>query len=407
MTAAFVPTLQEELHANGREGTLRAPLQGHLLAPGDHGRARPPGDGRLQPIAGPPGHEDKWYVAADLAVSSSRTWPLVSRRRGVQRDAQRARALHRARALADLAQPRDDRVPGRRGPSLRAHAPSGRSTGSARASSPAGSSRWRCPPGSSSRRAGGRGSTSGSRRGCARSRADDAGPLRDGDLPDQLLRLAPARLLARRLVGATLLLHGQPPDGVPDRGVRRRRLDGRLPADRARTRRSATSQRMAEDFQKGIRLILIINIPAAVGLALLSRPDRRGCIYMHGHVQRGGRAGTWRSACPFMAIGLPFFSVVNLTVRAFYAVKDTRPRCGWRWSTSASTSPSACPHPLAGRPGPRPREHDGDHRADVPAAARAGAPAAGHALRAALAERRKVLAGTAVMAALSGRAGGA
>ncbi len=79
---------------------------------------------------------------------------------------------------------------------------------------------------------------------------------------------------------------------------------------------------MSGDFQKGIRLILIINVPAAAGLALISEPLVR-LIYMHG---QGTAADAHRMALllALMVVGLPFFSVVNLTVRAFYAVKDTR-----------------------------------------------------------------------------------
>ncbi|HEY5078683.1 MAG TPA: lipid II flippase MurJ, partial [Opitutaceae bacterium] len=79
---------------------------------------------------------------------------------------------------------------------------------------------------------------------------------------------------------------------------------------------------MAGDFQKGIRLILIINVPAAAGLALLGRPIVR-LIYMHGHVTHDD-ASRMALLLSIMVIGLPFFSVVNLMVRAFYAVKDTR-----------------------------------------------------------------------------------
>ncbi len=79
---------------------------------------------------------------------------------------------------------------------------------------------------------------------------------------------------------------------------------------------------MAGDFQKGIRLILIINVPAAAGLALLSGPIVRS-IYMHGNVS-AANAHQMALLLSLMVIGLPFFSVVNLTVRAFYAIKDTR-----------------------------------------------------------------------------------
>jgi putative peptidoglycan lipid II flippase len=79
---------------------------------------------------------------------------------------------------------------------------------------------------------------------------------------------------------------------------------------------------MAVDFQKGIRLILIINVPAAAGLALLSGPIVR-LIYMHGSVTAAA-AHQMALLLALMVIGLPFFSVVSLTVRAFYAVKDTK-----------------------------------------------------------------------------------
>jgi putative peptidoglycan lipid II flippase len=78
---------------------------------------------------------------------------------------------------------------------------------------------------------------------------------------------------------------------------------------------------MAGDFHRGLRLILIINVPAAAGLALLSEPIVR-LLFQHGHFS----AADTQAMAPLLAlfvIGLPFFSVVNLTVRAFYSVKDT------------------------------------------------------------------------------------
>jgi putative peptidoglycan lipid II flippase len=78
---------------------------------------------------------------------------------------------------------------------------------------------------------------------------------------------------------------------------------------------------MADDYRKGLRLILMINVPAAVGLALLSEPIVR-LLFQHGRFA----AEDTRAMAPLLAlfaIGLPFFSVVSLTVRAFYAVKDT------------------------------------------------------------------------------------
>jgi putative peptidoglycan lipid II flippase len=78
---------------------------------------------------------------------------------------------------------------------------------------------------------------------------------------------------------------------------------------------------MAQDYRKGIRLILIINVPAAVGLALLSEPIIR-MLYQRGLFTAGDTHGM-ALLLPLFAVGMPFFSVVNLTVRAFYAVKDT------------------------------------------------------------------------------------
>jgi putative peptidoglycan lipid II flippase len=79
---------------------------------------------------------------------------------------------------------------------------------------------------------------------------------------------------------------------------------------------------MAVDFQKGIRLILIINVPAAAGLALLSGPIVT-LIFRHGQVtpEAAQRMGLLLAV---MAIALPFFSVVSLMIRAFYAIKDTK-----------------------------------------------------------------------------------
>jgi putative peptidoglycan lipid II flippase len=79
---------------------------------------------------------------------------------------------------------------------------------------------------------------------------------------------------------------------------------------------------MAADLQKGLRLILVINVPAAAGLAVLSGPIVR-LIFQHGQVTHAA-AHSMGLLLALMAVGLPFFSVVNLMVRAFYAVKDTR-----------------------------------------------------------------------------------
>lgn len=78
---------------------------------------------------------------------------------------------------------------------------------------------------------------------------------------------------------------------------------------------------LADAYRKGMRLILIINIPAAVGLAVLSTPIIR-LLFQHGAF----KASDTRLMVPILAVfalGLPFFSFVNLVLRAFYAQKDT------------------------------------------------------------------------------------
>ena len=78
--------------------------------------------------------------------------------------------------------------------------------------------------------------------------------------------------------------------------------------------------KMGEDFRKGLRLILVINVPAAVGLALLARPI---VVFLYQHKNFGPDAAAQMAVLvAIFSIGLPFFSVVNLAVRAFYAIKD-------------------------------------------------------------------------------------
>lgn len=78
---------------------------------------------------------------------------------------------------------------------------------------------------------------------------------------------------------------------------------------------------LAQAYRKGMRLILIINIPAAAGLAVLAWPIIRVIF-------QGGRFGADATATmtPVLianAIGLPFLSFASLALRAFYAQKDT------------------------------------------------------------------------------------
>lgn len=79
---------------------------------------------------------------------------------------------------------------------------------------------------------------------------------------------------------------------------------------------------MGDDYRKGLRLILMINVPAAIGLLLLSEPIVR-LIFEHGLFTASATALTG-PILTLLAIGLPCFSIVSLTTRAFYAMRDTR-----------------------------------------------------------------------------------
>jgi putative peptidoglycan lipid II flippase len=78
---------------------------------------------------------------------------------------------------------------------------------------------------------------------------------------------------------------------------------------------------LAAAYRKGMRLILLINIPAAAGLGLLATPIIT-VILRHGHFSAANVAMT----TPVLianAAGLPFLSFASLALRAFYAQKDT------------------------------------------------------------------------------------
>lgn len=74
-------------------------------------------------------------------------------------------------------------------------------------------------------------------------------------------------------------------------------------------------------YRKGLRLILVINLPAAVGLMALATPIIRVLF------ERGAFAASdtaeMRPVLVVFALGLPFLSFVNIVLRAFYAQKDT------------------------------------------------------------------------------------
>lgn len=79
--------------------------------------------------------------------------------------------------------------------------------------------------------------------------------------------------------------------------------------------------KLGQDYHKGLRLVLVINVPAAVGLALLSEPIVRLLF------QRGAfHASDTALMTPLLAVyalGLPFLSFTTVALRGFYALKDT------------------------------------------------------------------------------------
>ena len=78
---------------------------------------------------------------------------------------------------------------------------------------------------------------------------------------------------------------------------------------------------LANAYRKGMRLILVINVPAAVGLVVLSVPIIR-VLFQRGQFSAADTA-QMQPVLAVYALGLPFFSFVNLVLRAFYAQKDT------------------------------------------------------------------------------------
>ncbi len=78
---------------------------------------------------------------------------------------------------------------------------------------------------------------------------------------------------------------------------------------------------LATAYRKGMRLILVINIPAAVGLAVLATPIIR-VLFQRGAFEPAATVAM-QPVLIVSALGLPFLAFVNLVLRAFYAQKDT------------------------------------------------------------------------------------
>lgn len=82
------------------------------------------------------------------------------------------------------------------------------------------------------------------------------------------------------------------------------------------------TEQVTTSYRKGMRLILVINVPAAVGLLVLATPIIR-LLFQRGEF---GALDTllMRPVLMVCALGLPFISFVSIVLRGFYAHKDTR-----------------------------------------------------------------------------------
>lgn len=79
--------------------------------------------------------------------------------------------------------------------------------------------------------------------------------------------------------------------------------------------------KLGEDYHKGLRLVLVINVPAALGLAMLSEPIVR-LLFQRGAFHASDTALMTPILAVF-ALGLPFLSFTTVALRGFYALKDT------------------------------------------------------------------------------------
>jgi putative peptidoglycan lipid II flippase len=78
---------------------------------------------------------------------------------------------------------------------------------------------------------------------------------------------------------------------------------------------------LGQAYRQGMRLILVVNIPAAAGLAVLAEPVIR-LLFERGAFAAADTARMTPVLVAY-ALGLPFFAFVNLALRAFYAERDT------------------------------------------------------------------------------------
>ncbi len=80
--------------------------------------------------------------------------------------------------------------------------------------------------------------------------------------------------------------------------------------------------KMKQAFRRALSTVWLVNIPAAVGLAVLAEPIIAVLFYRGGFTQESTRLTAQTLQC--FAVGLPFVSATRITTSAFYAVQNSK-----------------------------------------------------------------------------------
>lgn len=80
--------------------------------------------------------------------------------------------------------------------------------------------------------------------------------------------------------------------------------------------------KMKQAFRQALSTVWLVNIPAAVGLAVLAEPIISVLFYRGGFTQESTRLTAQTLQC--FAVGLPFVSATRITTSAFYAVQNSK-----------------------------------------------------------------------------------
>ncbi|MCU0311176.1 MAG: murein biosynthesis integral membrane protein MurJ [Acidimicrobiales bacterium] len=80
--------------------------------------------------------------------------------------------------------------------------------------------------------------------------------------------------------------------------------------------------RLRARFTYGLRLVLVLMLPAAVGMALLAGPGVE--LVLERGALDAASSDTIATTLAALAVGLPFFSAYLFAMRGFYALRDTR-----------------------------------------------------------------------------------